>query len=93
MEEVWKGIKDQENKVVMEGLRGFVKRWCQASTPTTKLRIDPIEWVEVPQQLDYASCGVFVVAQAFSYSREIPMARGKAERMKNIHDQLLKELK
>ncbi|ETP28009.1 hypothetical protein F442_22705 [Phytophthora nicotianae P10297] len=28
MEEIWKGIKDQENKVVMEGLRGFVKRWC-----------------------------------------------------------------
>ncbi|ETP37581.1 hypothetical protein F442_14608 [Phytophthora nicotianae P10297] len=124
MEEVWKGIKDQENKVVMEGLRGFVKRWCQASTPTTKLRIYPIEWVEVPQQPDYASCGVFVVAQAFSYvhgnlqwqhcnvsktdvqvmrlrmlwlilckSRESPMARGKVERMKKIHDQLLKELK
>ncbi|ETO59279.1 hypothetical protein F444_22349 [Phytophthora nicotianae P1976] len=124
MEEVWKGIKDQENKVVMEGLRGFVKRWCQASTPTTKLRIDPIQWVEVPQQPDYASCGVFVVAQAFSYvhgnlqwqhsnisktdvqvmrlrmlwlilckSRESPMARGKVERMKKIHDQLLKELK
>ncbi|ETN23544.1 hypothetical protein PPTG_00124 [Phytophthora nicotianae INRA-310] len=27
MEEVWKGINDQDDKVVMEGLRDFVTRW------------------------------------------------------------------
>ncbi|ETI54306.1 hypothetical protein F443_02848 [Phytophthora nicotianae P1569] len=70
MEAEWNGITDNENKLVKEGLRGFVERWCQASAPNTKLEVDPIKWVEKPQQPDYASCGAFVVGQAYSYVTE-----------------------
>ncbi|KAE9047748.1 hypothetical protein PR001_g4077 [Phytophthora rubi] len=70
MEEVWNGIPKGENDEESqgkEGLRGFIERWHKASIPSSKLRIDPIEWVERPQQPDGASCGVLVVAQAHNY--------------------------
>ncbi|KAE9297035.1 hypothetical protein PR003_g23610 [Phytophthora rubi] len=70
MEEVWNGIPKGENdegSQGKEGLRGFIERWHKASMPSSKLRIDPIEWVERTQQPDGASCGVLVVAQAHNY--------------------------
>lgn len=63
VETVWEGIK----KLVKEGLSSFVARWCQATAPNTTLRVAPIEWIETPQQPDTNSCGVLVVAQAYSY--------------------------
>ncbi|GMF59440.1 unnamed protein product [Phytophthora fragariaefolia] len=53
--------------VETEGLIDFVKRWNQASENPRQLAIDPIEWVETPQQPDYACCGVMVVAQTYRY--------------------------
>ncbi|KAG4046705.1 hypothetical protein PC123_g17919 [Phytophthora cactorum] len=70
MEVVWKGIpknEDDEESEEKEGLRGFVERWHEATMPSTKLIIDPIEWVETSQQPDSSSCGVLVVAQAYNY--------------------------
>ncbi|ETN22934.1 hypothetical protein PPTG_02670 [Phytophthora nicotianae INRA-310] len=67
MEDVWKGSEDHEKRLAMEDLHAFAKQWCQASTPAIKLSIGPITWVEVPQQPDFASCGVFVMAQVYSY--------------------------
>lgn len=54
MEVVWNGVKDGDGNSVMEGLCGFVARWSKASAPAAKLCIDPIEWIEVPQQPDYS---------------------------------------
>ncbi|KAF1789247.1 Ulp1 protease family, C-terminal catalytic domain [Phytophthora cactorum] len=70
METVWVGIPKNDNdeqSEEREGLRGFVLRWHEASMPKRKLIIDPIDWVETPQQPDGASCGILVVAQAYNY--------------------------
>ncbi|KAF1782529.1 hypothetical protein GQ600_2779 [Phytophthora cactorum] len=70
MEVVWEGIpknEDDEESEEKEGLRGFVERWHEVTMPSTKLIIDPIEWVETPQQPGSSSCGVLVVAQAYNY--------------------------
>ncbi|KAG2822632.1 hypothetical protein PC129_g10011 [Phytophthora cactorum] len=69
MEVVWEGIpknEDDEESEEKEGLRGFVERWHEATMTSTKRIIDPIEWVETPQQPDSSSCGVLVVAQAYN---------------------------
>ncbi|KAG1682625.1 hypothetical protein DVH05_026860 [Phytophthora capsici] len=70
MEAEWIGITDNGDKLVKKGLRGFIERWCRASAPSTKLNVDPIQWIDKPQQPDYSSCGVFVVGQAYSYVTE-----------------------
>ncbi|KAE9109942.1 hypothetical protein PF010_g11350 [Phytophthora fragariae] len=70
MEEVRNGIPKGENDEESQGkkgLGGFIERWHKVSMPSSKLRIDPIEWVERPQQPDGASCGVLVVAQVRNY--------------------------
>ncbi|KAG1697837.1 hypothetical protein DVH05_015791 [Phytophthora capsici] len=66
MEVVWNGIREKD-KLVKEGLRGCLENWHQASASKTALVINPIESVETPQQPDFASCGVMVVSQVFSY--------------------------
>ncbi|GMF43238.1 unnamed protein product [Phytophthora fragariaefolia] len=50
-----------------EGLRGFVERCHKASASNVTLCIDPVEWLEPPQQPDATSCGVLVVAQVHNY--------------------------
>ncbi|POM68644.1 26S proteasome non-ATPase regulatory subunit 11 [Phytophthora palmivora] len=59
METIWNGDK-------REGLRGFIDRWHQASSPGSKMNVDPVTWVDAPQQPDNSSCGVLVVAHAHS---------------------------
>ncbi|POM76185.1 LOW QUALITY PROTEIN: Hypothetical protein PHPALM_6605 [Phytophthora palmivora] len=46
------GITNMTGELVKEGLRGFVERWCQKSSPNIKLHIYPIEWVNAPQLPD-----------------------------------------
>ncbi|POM76668.1 Hypothetical protein PHPALM_6062 [Phytophthora palmivora] len=70
MEMEWDGNTNKEGEIVKEGLRGFAERWCQKSSPKIKLHMDPIEWVNAPQQHDFESCGVLVVSQAYSYVTE-----------------------
>lgn len=70
LEKVWVGIpknQNDESSEEREGLRGFVLRWHKASMVERKMIIDPIEWIETPQQPDGSSCGVLVVAQAHNY--------------------------
>ncbi|KAG7375381.1 26S proteasome non-ATPase regulatory subunit 11 [Phytophthora pseudosyringae] len=73
METVWDGIakvEGGEERDEREGLRGFVERWHEESMPESLLVVDPIEWVEVPQQPDFACCGIMVVAQVHNYLTE-----------------------
>ncbi|KAL3667193.1 hypothetical protein V7S43_008127 [Phytophthora oleae] len=70
MEVVWNGIKTGEQELVKKGLVDFVERWRQASTPSTQLHSNPIQWIQTPQQPDFESCGVLVVAQVYSYITE-----------------------
>ncbi|ETI29884.1 hypothetical protein L914_21811 [Phytophthora nicotianae] len=73
---VWEGImkhKGKDNVEESEGKEGlidFVKRWNCASASGYQITISPVEWNKTPQQPDAASCGVFVVAQAYSYLTE-----------------------
>ncbi|EGZ21506.1 hypothetical protein PHYSODRAFT_488811 [Phytophthora sojae] len=67
MEAKWNDITDANNELVEEGLRGFVQRWHQASVPRTRLLMKPFKWIDGPQQHDYFSCGVVVVAHAYSF--------------------------
>ncbi|OWZ05075.1 hypothetical protein PHMEG_00022906 [Phytophthora megakarya] len=45
-----------------EGLRGFIERWNESSHPGSIVKVDPVSWVNTPQQPDYSSCGVLEVA-------------------------------
>ncbi|KAG1713390.1 hypothetical protein DVH05_001177 [Phytophthora capsici] len=62
METIWEGSKNEN----MEGLRGFIERWNESSNPDCVLKIDPVSWVDAPQQPDSSSCGVLVIAHAHS---------------------------
>lgn len=68
----WKpsGIEGDEHREPHEGIRGFVERWHKASMPESLLVVDPFEWIEVPQQPDFSSCGVLVIAQVHNYLTE-----------------------
>ncbi|POM78845.1 Hypothetical protein PHPALM_3579 [Phytophthora palmivora] len=59
METIWNGDKQ-------EGLRGFIDRWYKSSNPGGKMNVDPVTWVDAPQQPDSSSCGVLIVAHAHS---------------------------
>ncbi|GMF18819.1 unnamed protein product [Phytophthora lilii] len=65
IEEVWEGTEGDEEKDKKEGLIKFVQRWHKASEPNGQLVFDATEWGEAPQQPDYASCEVLIVAQAY----------------------------
>jgi len=67
METVWNGIEGDEKREPQEGIRGFVERWHKASMPESLLVVDPFEWIEVPQQPDFSSCGILVIAQVHNY--------------------------
>ncbi|KAG3031327.1 hypothetical protein PC121_g7771 [Phytophthora cactorum] len=61
VETVWTGIEKNPNddeSQGKEGLRDFVERWLQATSPGFKLCIDAVDWIETPQQPDASSCGV-----------------------------------
>ncbi|POM57846.1 Hypothetical protein PHPALM_37594 [Phytophthora palmivora] len=45
---------------------GVCNGWLKKA-PSCKLVIDPIEWVTIPRQPDFTSCGELVVVQAYSY--------------------------
>ncbi|OWZ03401.1 hypothetical protein PHMEG_00024876, partial [Phytophthora megakarya] len=44
----------------------FIERWHKSSNPGSKMDVDPVTWADAPQQPDYSSCGVLVLAQAHS---------------------------
>ncbi|KAG3108103.1 hypothetical protein PI124_g12073 [Phytophthora idaei] len=75
VETVWTGIEKNPNddeSQGLEGLRGFVERWLQATSPGFKLCIDAVDWIETPQQPDASSCSVLVVAQAYNFFTGYP---------------------
>ncbi|ETM49131.1 hypothetical protein L914_06470 [Phytophthora nicotianae] len=60
-------VEESEGK---KGLIDFVKRWHCASASGYQVTISPVERIKTPQQPDAISCGVLVIAQAYSYLTE-----------------------